>query len=437
MKPPVLHGTKWHAMALISPNKKQLRYGIAAACFLMMCSRLAFGTDPEWTGWLGPERNGWVSDYQPPQTWPDKLTQRWQVRVGEGYASPLVTDGRVYQHARQKEQEVAWCLDLDDGKVLWQQSEPTPFKMGGGGERHGKGPKSCPVLADGRLFTMSITGTLIARDAQTGSLIWKRDYNSRFPKSHPYWGVSASPIIVDNLIVVHFGNDEQGVLVALDVSTGQEVWTQGEDGTSYSSPLLANFCDVNQIIDWNHNALCGIEVTSGKLLWTQPFPHEGHNQNMPTPTINKGRILLGAENRGIHSFEPQITDKGWRVTENWHQPKAALDMSTAVMNNGVLYGFSHYNSGQLFCLNPDNGEIVWQSRGRSGQNVTFLAIPDHVVALINNGELKIFSAAGTDTKQVASYRVANSPTWAPPVVLSDGFLVKDRELLTRWKFSGN
>ena len=158
----------------------------------------------------------------------------------------------------------------------------------------------------------------------------------------------------------------------MDTSTGQEVWTQGIDGTSYSSPLLAKFSGVSQIIDWNHNSLCGIDVASGTLLWTQPFPHEGHNQNMPTPTINDSRILLGAENRGIHSFEPQLTDQGWRVTENWHQPELALDMSTAVMNNGLLYGFSHYNSGQLFCLNPDDGEIECQSRCRSVQNGTFL-----------------------------------------------------------------
>lgn len=158
---------------------------------------------------------------------------------------------------------------------------------------------------------------------------------------------------------------------------------------------------------------------------------------MPTPTINGDRILLGGENRGIHSFEPELTDNGWHVTENWHQPKVALDMSTAVLNNGLLYGFSHYNSGQLFCLNPDHGEIKWQSRGRSGQNVTFLSIPGHILALINDGELKIFSATGTDTKEVASYRVSKSPTWAPPVVLSDGFLIKDREFLTRWQFTEN
>jgi outer membrane protein assembly factor BamB len=282
---------------------------------------------------------------------------------------------------------------------------------------------------------MSITGTLIAREIETGNVIWKRDYNARFAKSHPYWGVSASPIVVDNLVIVHFGNDERGTLVALDTATGKEVWTQGTEGTSYSSPLLADFAGVPQIIDWNHNTLAGIEVATGKLLWQQPFPHEGHNQNMPTPTIHQGQILLGAENRGLHSFEPQYNDGVWRVKENWHQPKVALDMSTAVMNDSLLYGFSHYNSGQLFCLDPADGEIVWQSRGRSGQNVMFLSVPGHILALIDNGELKILSAEGADTKLVASYRVAETSTWAPPVLLNDGFLIKDRDMLTRWTFS--
>ena len=400
-------------------------------------SQLLPAAEPEWTGWLGPQRDGWVSYFQTPTQWPAKLDAVWETNVGTGYGSPLVAQGRVFQHARQAEEEVAWCIDLQTGKVLWRQTETTPFEMGGGGERHGKGPKSCPVFADGRFFTMSIVGTLIARTADTGKVIWKRDYRSVFPKSHPYWGFSASPIVVDELIIVHFGNDDAGTLVALDTSTGQEVWTQGTDGTSYSSPLLGNFAGTRQIIDWNHNTLSGVDLRSGKLLWTQPFPHESHNQNMPTPTIHEGRILLGAENRGIHCFEPVRENDRWRVKVRWQQPEVALDMSTAVMNDGLLYGFSHYNSGQLFCLDPDTGDIVWRSRGRSGQNVTFLSMPDHLVALMNDGELKIFSAAGKDTKQVASYRVSGKPTWAPPVVLGDGFLIKDQNTLARWKLRAN
>ncbi|MGI9470250.1 MAG: PQQ-binding-like beta-propeller repeat protein [Rubripirellula sp.] len=391
--------------------------------------------DAEWTGWLGPNRDGWVADYTPPAKWPAELHRLWQVEVGDGYGSPLVHQGRVFLHTRQGDNEVVRCLDLDSGKEIWRQDNAVSFKIGGGGERHGKGPKSCPVLADGRLFTLSIVGTLRAWDASSGKRLWSRDFREHFPVTQPYWGVSTSPIVAQDRVIIHVGNDEKGLLLALDTATGQEVWRQGNDGTSYSSPLIASFGDVTQVVEWNHRALVGVDLETGKLLWEVSFPHEGNNQNMPTPTVHGAQILVGGENRGIHSFQPSRSADGiWSVQDQWHQPKLALDMSTAVINDGMLYGFSHYNSGQLFCLDPISGAIVWQGPGRAGQNAMFLAVPGYVLALMDRGELKVLAANGANTKIVKTYRVAETPTWAPPVLLQNGLLIKDREKLCRWSF---
>ena len=390
----------------------------------------------DWPGWLGPKRNGWVSGFQPPTRWPERLKKTWQVEVGIGYGSPLVAAGRVYQHARQGNDEVVWCLDLETGDVKWRQRSPAPFKVGGGAEFHGKGPKSSPVMADGRIFTMSITGVLTAWNAASGKQLWRRDYDSRFKKSHPYWGASTSPIIDGDRIIVHFGTDERGALVALDVASGKEIWSHGQDGASYSSPLLVEIHGIRQVVEWNHRALVGVDSKSGRFLWEFPFPHVGSDQNMPTPVFHDGRVLLGGENRGIHSLEPQLNDGVWSVKKRWHQDKVALDMSSAVVNGDLLYGFSHYGKGRLFCLDTRSGEVLWQGPGRTGQNAMFLAIPDHVVALIDNGQLKVISASGEGFKTVATYRVAESPTWAPPVLLKRGILTKDNRTLTRWSLAG-
>lgn len=388
-----------------------------------------------WPGWLGPERNGWVNGFTPPSRWPAELTRGWQRDVGTGYGSPLVSGGRVYVHARQGEEEVAWCLDLKTGDVIWRQAYPAPFKIGGGGEYHGKGPKSCPVLADGRLFTMSISGTLAAWDAASGKLLWRRNYDAQFTKSHPYWGASTSPIVDGKHVIVHFGTDDQGALVALDVARGKQAWSLGKAGASYSSPLVVEIDKVRQVVEWNHQALVGVDITSGRLLWEHPFPHIGSDQNMPTPAFHNGRILLGGENRGIHSLQPRLAGDRWTVKENWHQEKLALDMSSAVINDELLYGFSHYDSGRLFCLDPRTGEIRWQGPPRTGRNVMFLSIPGYVVALIDSGELQIVAASGKEYKKVASYRVAEGGTWAPPVLLEKGLLVKDVKTLTLWSWT--
>lgn len=389
--------------------------------------------DLVWPGLLGPQRDGWVEHFKIPARWPKQLKKEWSVEVGAGYGTPLVEGQRVYQHARQGEEEVVWCVDLASGKQIWRKSYKNPFKIGGGGERHGKGPKSCPVMADGRLFTLSITGIIHAWDVESGSLLWRKDYRGKWEKGNqPNWGVSTSPIVDGERLIVHLGNDGVGALMAFDVKSGREVWSQGEHGTSYSSPLLVEIAGVRQVVQWNHETLAGVESRTGKLLWEYPAPHRSHNQNMPTPVFHKGRILLGGENRGIKCLEPLLKDGKWSVNRLWHQRKVALDMSTAVINGDHLYGMSHFKMGQIFCLDPRDGTIRWLSEGRVGQNVAFLALEGHVAALRANGELRIIAADPAAYRARAAYRVAPDQTWAPPVLLDSKILIKDLNRLTLW-----
>ena len=410
------------------------------ACLACTLS-LAVGDQPDsepvpsrvaWTSWRGSDRDGNVSHYATPGEWPAELEPSWRVDVGVGYGSPLVADGRVFQHSRQGEDEVIVCLDLATGGAIWRQSEPLPFTMGNGGERHGKGPKSTPALADGRIFTMSITGVLTAWDATSGERLWQRSYDDEFGKSHPYWGMATSPMAVGDRVIAHFGTDDKGVLVALDAMTGEEVWRHGSDGASYSSPIVAEIEGVCQVIEWNHRALVAVECDTGRFLWEFPFPHDGPNQNMPTPLFYNGRVLLGGENRGLHGLKPIRSGDSWSVEPLWHQSKVALDMSSAVVNGGFLFGFSHYKRGQLFCLDPTDGSVQWFGPGRTGDNVMFLSTPHHVVALLDQGELQVIAPRDDQYETVARYRVAEGDTWAPPVLLPNAILIKGLTHLTRW-----
>lgn len=396
--------------------------------------RLSLAADFVWPGWLGPDRNGWVSDFQPPEEWPAELTKVWQRDVGLGYGSPLVVGSRVFQHARQGEEEVLWCLELNSGNVVWKESYAVPFKVAGGGERHGKGPKSSPVYADGRVFTMSLKGHVRAWDAKSGEMLWRSQLSSQFRKTHPNWGASTSPIVDGDKLIAHFGTDDEGVLAALDTATGDIIWSLKGDGASYSSPLLVEIDGTRQVVEWNHEALVGVDSRSGKQLWSFPFPHVHHNQNMPTPTFHDGSILLGGENRGIRSLTPKRGNGGWTVTKDWETEDVALDMSTAVMNGGLLFGMSHYRKGCLFCLDAGSGEVLWQGPGRTGENVTFLSIPGSVVALASHGELRIISASGSGFEQTASWQVGDDWTWSPPVLMNSRLLIKDRNSLILWAF---
>ena len=106
--------------------------------FILSSSRSQ--ADVAWPGWLGPKRNGWVSYFKPPKKWPKQLKQDWKINVGDGYGSPVVNDGLIYLHTRQKDDEAIWCLNLETGKTKWRNHYLVPFKIGGGAESHGKGP---------------------------------------------------------------------------------------------------------------------------------------------------------------------------------------------------------------------------------------------------------------------------------------------------------
>jgi len=145
-------------------------------------------------------------------------------------------------------------------------------------------------------------------------------------------------------------------------------------------------------------------------------------------------VLLGGENRGLHGISPKLENGKWTVTSNWSQKEVALDMSSAVVNDGLLYGMSHYKLGQIFCVDPKDGKILWAGPPRTGNNVMFLSLPGHVLALINTGEVRVIKAQRASYQPVATWKVAEGGAWAPPVLLKDGLLIKDREHLTRWKF---
>src|SRR5262245_10531135 len=129
--------------------------------------------------WRGPDRDG-VVYFNAPAVWPEKLKLKWRSQVGAGYSSPVISEDKAYIHTRVDAREVVSCLDIKTGKLLWRQSYPAPsIKNSQNAQSEGEGPYSTPVLSRGRLYTLGILAVLSCFDAETGKLIWRRDFSSR------------------------------------------------------------------------------------------------------------------------------------------------------------------------------------------------------------------------------------------------------------------
>lgn len=387
-----------------------------------------------WTGWLGPDRSARAQGFETPETWPEKLTQRWRVEVGEGYATPLVVGDRIFQHARQGDDEVLWCLDRETGDSIWRKSMPVEFVAGRNGEGHGLGPKSTPTYAKGRVLTLSITGVLTAWSAEDGKLLWRRDFRENFKVSHPYWGTATSPIVDGDRVFAHTGSCEDGALFCIDIETGKDIWVREDEANCYSSPRVETIDGVRQLVEFNHEGLCGIDVENGDLLWKYAYPHRANNQNVPTPARTGNIFVVGGEDRRVFGVRVGKVDDGWKAEELWAHRDAALEMSSPVVHDGLVYGFSTFKTGQFFCLDPVTGTVKWEGAPRMGGNAQLLSLPGCILTLTDDGTCRLLRASGEKYEVIRNYQVANDKTWAAPALVHDRLLIKDQEHLTSWDF---
>ena len=135
-----------------------------------------------WDQWRGPNRDGVGDASALPAELPAELTQAWRLTVGEGYSGPLVIDDTVYLFSREDGREILRALALADGSEIWKQSYAAPFDVESAARSHGPGPKSTPVYADGRIFTLGISGVLSAVNGADGTVIWRHDFAGDFPR---------------------------------------------------------------------------------------------------------------------------------------------------------------------------------------------------------------------------------------------------------------
>ncbi|HYV05163.1 MAG TPA: PQQ-binding-like beta-propeller repeat protein [Blastocatellia bacterium] len=393
---------------------------------VVLTSEAGFAQD--WPQWRGPNRDGVVASFHAPKAWPDKLKTIWKVDVGLGHSSPVVVGRRVYLHSRQDENEVVSCFDLDTGKLLWKDSYPTPYSMHPAAVTHRKGPKSTPAVHNNRLYTFGISGILSCYDTATGKVKWRKEFSSQFKTTSPLYGSATSPLVHNGLVIVHIGGNDSGALSAFDSETGDVKWSWNGDGPGYASPIVFESGRTIQIVTQTQKSIAGFSASSGELLWSIPFETE-YVQNIVTPVLYNQSLILSGLDKGTMAIRVIKRGVKWETERIWHNPDVSMYMNSPVISGDYLIGLSHKRKGQYFCLDARTGRTLWTTNGREGDNAAILSAGQLLFALTDGGELTI---ARSDPKQfevLKKYSVAESPTWAHPVVVGSRVLIKDASSL--------
>lgn len=381
----------------------------------------------DWPQWRGPNRDGAIAQFAEPATWPAALTRRWQLEIGTGYATPIVVGDRVYAFSREGEDEVMRAIDAATGKQVWRAAYPAQFVMSPATRQHGPGPKSTPTYADGRLFTLGMTGVVLAFSAKDGSVLWQ----APAPPVQPQYHTAMSPVVDGNLVIVHVGGQDKGALTAFDVATGKVAWQWAGDGPAYGSPIIADLGGVRQVITFTQQNLIGVARDTGVLLWRRPYTTPSTTTSQ-TPLIHRGMVIESGRGNGITAFRPTRSGDAWTTPNVWHTDEVSVHMSDVVAVDGVIYGLSHLNRGQYFALDLESGMVLWKGEPRRAEHAAMAKAGSTVFSLEDDGELVVMRASRAGFDAVKTYEVATSATWSQPAISGKRIFVRDVSTLALW-----
>ena len=239
----------------------------------------------DWPQWRGPNRDGKLANFTAPKAWPKTLTKKWSAEVGTGVSSPVQAGDKLYAFGKIGGEEVTTCLDAANGKPLWQDKYPTgPVNKIANTY---SGPRSTPTVADGKIFTVGVNGTVSCLDAASGKVVWRKETNEK-----PTFNASTSPLVADGKCIVFLN-----ALTAFDVASGDIKW-KGPTGAPYGSPVLMTVDGVKQIVTPTVDSLVGAGLADGKVLWQTKLPAGNYMINYSTPIIDGQTVIYGSPSKG-------------------------------------------------------------------------------------------------------------------------------------------
>lgn len=331
----------------------------------------------DWPQWLGPKRDGHWRETGILEKFPTGgPTRVWRTPIAAGYSGPAVVGSRVYLMDREVPENIpkpksafdasripgnerVLCLDANDGRILWHRDYESSYTVS-----YAAGPRTTPIVADGRVYSLGTMGNLACQDAADGKLIWERDFVKEYGLKVPTWGVSAHPLLDGQKLICVVGG-EGSVAVAFDKDTGKEIWralSAKEPG--YCPPVIHEVHGRRQLIIWHAEAVNGLDPETGRVLWTEPWKlHYG--MAIATPrSLDDGLYLTCFYNGSLRlRFNPgkDTPVVAWKTMKQSERDTAHLNctMATPWIEDGHVYGPCSY--GQFRCLRLDTGERLWET----------------------------------------------------------------------------
>jgi outer membrane protein assembly factor BamB len=373
------------------------------------------GAAPYWTDFRGPRRDGHYDERPILTTWPSTgLKPMWKQPVGGGYASFVIARGRAFTIEQRGEEEVVAAYDVVTGRELWTNRWKATFRELMGGD----GPRATPTWSDGRVYALGATGELRCLEEATGKVVWRTDILEDAGAENLQWGMSASPLIVDDTVVLLPGGRQGNSVVAYHRLTGKRAWSALDDQQAYSSPMLATLAGVRQLVIFSASRIVGITPDGARVLWEYPWKTQFDIHASQPLVIGDNRVFLSTGyGTGAAVIELGHDAGVFTVREVWRNIRMKNQFTSSVLHDGFIYGL---DESILACVDANTGDLKWKG-GRYGYGQVMLA-GGHLIVLSEDGDLALVQATPDAHREAVRFNVLEGKTWNHPA-MADGYLL--------------
>lgn len=407
---------------------------LAAGVFGVACT--GFGAGPDWPQWRGPDRTGRLSvGSRLPTQLPVEPKIAWRVKCGEGFASPVVANGRVLLFDNQGGRETLRALSTDDGRERWRTEIDDTFRDGQGPP----GPRCTPMLDGDLVYAQSCRGELQCLTQADGRLVWRTHFGTNYgavfigekgntPGAGRH-GNNGAPVIDGDWLYASVGSTQDAGMVCFNKRTGAERWRSGREVAAYAAPVVATLAGRRQVVNFMADALTAFDVTDGRQLWRVPVK-TAFARHVTTPVIYGDLVIVSSHQYGLFAVrvEPEASAaSGFRATEVWKSTEAAMNFSCPVAVGDTLVGLGP--AKDVVCVEMGTGKLRWQQAGwittsADKSHAGFLTDGATVLMLGDDGMLFQFAADAVGARELGRVQLCKV-NWCNPAYVEGRLYVRD------------
>ena len=381
----------------------------------------------EWPGFRGADRNGVIRGVRINTNWSQTPpTELWRRPIGPGWSSFAVHGDLLYTQEQRGDDEIVAAYRVSTGAPVWRHRDAARFYESNGGP----GPRATPTYSDGRVYTFGATGILNALDAATGRVVWSRNVSTDSKTVVPDWGFAASPILVDDLVIVAAA----GKLVAYDVAAGTPRWYGPDGGPGYSSPHLLTIRGVPQILLLSGGGVTSVAPADGKTLWEMTVTTSAMSAPIVQPGATaEGDVLISdGTASGMHRVAVAQGPDGWTAEPRWKSTGLKPLFNDFVVHKGYAFGF---DGSILACIDLADGTRKWKGGRYGSGQLVLLETQDLLLVVSEEGELVLVAATPDKHTEIARAPAIEGKTWNHPVLVGDVLLVRNGEAMAAFRLA--